>query len=307
MAHDHDSRLSRRSFALVAATVPVTAACTKKRPASEEGAAVVTPLAAIAQPTLIRVASVPTAVEGNLLPTLIRTFEATSHFRVELVSSPDVYELARAGRVDLVVSHYGHKHAEEFVMGGFGEWPRTLFSNQMALLGPPSDPAKIRGLTDAGEAFKRIAAAKAPFIVNHIDGVRYLTEILWNAAGQPARGDWYIDSERAKVDAVTLASEKRGYTLWGLTPFNRTAANEHPPVLEPLVTADPLLQRMLVSILVKPARIAGVNDTGARALEAFLLAPATQARIREVRYPGGADIAWVPGGRHNRSAILPKG
>lgn len=260
----------------------------------------------VTSPTIVRVASVPTAVEGNLLPTLIALFEKEAPYKVELVSSDDVYGLARAGRADLAVSHYGHKNAEAFVMEGFGEWPRTLFSNQMALLGPPSDPAKVRGLDDAGEAFRRIAATKSPFIVNHIDGVRYLTEVLWNLAGRPDRAGWLFDEGRKKDDAIRYASEKGAYSCWGLTPFLRLQAGPSLK-LEPLVLADPLLQRMLVSIVVKPTKIAGVNAAGARAFETFLLSPATQAKIREVRYPGAQAVQWVPGGRHNRTAILPMG
>ena len=75
--------------------------------------------------------------------------------------------------------------------------------------------------------------------------------------------------------------------------------------LEPLVLGDPLLQRMLVSIVVKDSKTAGVNGSGARALQTFLLSPATQARIRDVRYPGAEGVQWVPGARHNRTAILP--
>src|SRR5262249_31605033 len=137
------------------------------------------PASAAPAPSVVRVASVPTAVEGNLLPTLATEFEKQSPLKVQLVASDDVYGLARNGLVDLAISHYGHRDAEAFVMDGHGEWPRTLFSNQMALLGPAADPAKVRDLVDAGEAFRRIAASKSPYVVNHIDGVRHLTEVLW--------------------------------------------------------------------------------------------------------------------------------
>jgi tungstate transport system substrate-binding protein len=253
---------------------------------------------------VLRVVSVPTAVEGNLLPTLASEFEAHSSFKVQLTSNDDVYGAARRGEADLAISHYGHKNAEAFVMEGWGEWPRTLFSNQMALLGPPSDPAKVRDLQDAGEAFKRIALAKAPFVVNHIDGVRYLTEVLWNAAGRPDRAGWMLDEDLRKDDAIRYASERGAYALWGLTPFLRLH-HEHRLNLEPLVVADPLLQRMLVSVVVKEEKSRGVNAAGAKAFQTFLLSPATQARIREVRYPGAESVQWVPGGRHNRTAILP--
>ncbi len=67
-----------------------------------------------------------------------------------------------------------------------------------------------------------------------------------------------------------------------------------------------LLQRMLVSIIVKPSKVSGVNAEGANKLQSYLLAPSTQARIRGISYPGHKHVTWVPGGRHNRTAMLPK-
>ncbi len=299
--------LPRRDFltltggGLVASALPLAAAgC--KRPDGASGGDAQAPHSA----TLVRVASVKTAVEGNVLPELIAEFERLTAYRVKLSVGEDIYDWAREGRVDQVISHYGHRDAEAFVLDGFGEWPRTIFSNQMALVGPPDDPAKVRGLDDAGEAFRRIAATKSTFVLNDIEGIRYLTEILWNAAGKPDRAGWFVDEQHKKDDAILVASKLGGYSFWGLTPFLRVKA-QLPLQLEPLVLADPLLQRMLVSILVKPAKVAAVNEAGARALEAFLLAPATQARIRTTRYPGETRVCWVPAGRHNRTAILPKG
>jgi tungstate transport system substrate-binding protein len=213
-----------------------------------------------------------------------------------------VYDAARAGKVDLVISHYGHHDCEQFVLDGLGEWPRTVFSNQMALVGPPSDPAKIRGLVDAAEAFDRIATTKSPFVLNDLDGVRYLSEILWHAIGRPARDGWWLDDKHQKEDAMVVASRLGAYSLWGLTPFLRTH-RQMSLQLEPLVLADPLLQRLLVAVVV---RVPGSNIDGARALQAHLLAPATQARIRTTRYPTDERVCWVPAGRHNRTAILPK-
>jgi tungstate transport system substrate-binding protein len=257
------------------------------------------------EPTIVRVASVKTAVEGKLLPALIEQFEREQPYRVRLTTGERVYDAARAGKVDAVISHYGHKDAEAFVLEGLGEWPRTVFSNQMALVGPPSDPARVRGLDDVGEAFHRIAETRSPFVLNDIDGVRYLTAILWNAAGRPDRTGWFVDARTAKDEAIERASALGGYTLWGLTPFLRMQ-EARKLALEPHVLGDPLLQRMLVSILVKPGGVRRSNTAGASAFQSFLLAPATQAAIRTIRYPGQRVVSWVPAGRHNRTAVLPK-
>jgi tungstate transport system substrate-binding protein len=307
---DHRSRtpLDRRDF-LALAGVGVVASglmdgCSKKDAPAFAASSVPDTGSSIMH--LVRVASVKTAVEGNVLPELISDFEKASHYKIELAPGEDVYTWAREGKADLIISHYGHREAEAFVLDGLGEWPRTIFSNQMALVGPHSDPAGVRGLEDAGEAFRRIAASKSKFVLNDIEGVRYLTEILWNAAGRPDRAEWFLDEGHRKDGAIERASEMGAYSFWGLTPFLRLSG-QAPLKLEPLVLADPLLQRLLVSVVVMPGKVPGVNADGARALQAHLLSPATQAQIRSIRYPGDQRVCWVPAGRHNRTATLPKG
>ena len=128
--------------------------------------------------------------------------------------NPDLYNSARAGHVDLAVSHYGHRDAEQFVMDGLGEWPRMVFSNQMALVGPASDPAKIRGLEDAVEAFKRIAATNSPFVVNEIDGIRYLVEVLWNG-GRQTGSQRLATRSQARRRALREAEKLGAYIVLG--------------------------------------------------------------------------------------------
>jgi tungstate transport system substrate-binding protein len=264
------------------------------------------PHAAVDRST-VRLASVPTAVEGGLLPPLLVDFEEATRLKVSLtVATKEVYDLARAGCCDLVVSHYGHEHAEAFVQEGWGEWPRTICSNQGAIFGPTDDPAGIRGMTSAVEAFRRIAGVRVPFIVNNLDGQRYVANVLWHSAGAPARESWWIDAGESRADALDLAAEKRAYALWGLTPFAR-AKKERGWALEPLVYGDPLLQRLMVTIIVQREKVTTVNTEGARALQNFLLEPSTQAKMRSITYPGLSQSSWAPAGRNNRTAILPHG
>src|SRR5205085_3554476 len=144
-------------------------------------------------PSLIRVATVVTPYESGLLPALFDTFKKQVHYQIQVTAQNDVYSPARAGKIDLVISHYGHTDVHTFVLDGYGEWPLTVFSNQLALVGSPDDPARIRGLTDVVQAFRQITQAHAPYIVNNSPGLVYLTNILWDAAGQPAKGSWYVD------------------------------------------------------------------------------------------------------------------
>src|SRR5215212_2426208 len=124
----------------------------------------------------VRLASVTTIADGGLLEPLVAGFAAESGYEVAVHTGEDIYERARTGEADLVLSHLGHRGVRAFVAEGLGQWPRAVLFNQTALLAHPSDPADVRGAADPVEAFRRIAAAGAAFIVNDIDGQRYIVE-----------------------------------------------------------------------------------------------------------------------------------
>ncbi len=238
-------------------------------------------------------------VPDELLRPLLPDFQKQTGLRADIVyTGNNPYAFARAGKADLVISHYGHKGVEPFVTEGLGLWPHPVFANQMVLLGPPGDPARVRGLTDVAEAFRRIAASKSYFLSNSGAGAKYLEEILWKSAGIHEKGSWYLDTKSEGSQAARDAAHKGAYVLWGLPPFLRLK-RQGPLDLEPLVVRDSILQRIMVAVVVNPKKVPGVNAHGAVAFQDFLIAPATQARIRAFRYPDFDQQTWWPAGRHN--------
>src|SRR5215203_4061731 len=255
--------------------------------------------------SLVRLSSVVTPKDGGLYDDLLPDFERQTGYQVELTTGEDVYGPARNGQADVILSHYGHEDAQTFVQDGLGQWPQTVFFNQHTLLGPPSDPARLQGLTDLVEAFRRIARTRSPFVVNNTEGIKYLTDVLWEAAGSPAKEGWYSDQGVQGQNAIAKAAQQGGYVLWGLTPFLRSQKQNRLD-LQPLVLNDPLLQRIMVTVAVNPKKVSGVNATGAEAFQQYLLEPATQARIRAFRLPGIDEQIWWPAGRNNAGYALPK-
>ncbi len=263
------------------------------------------------QPKVVRVAAVITPESSGLLRQLLADFEKQTGNSVVVDSRQDVFGLARDGKADLVIAHYGHGGTEDFCTEGLGGWPRPVFSNQAALIGPASDPAGIAGSRDAVEAFRRIARKKAPFVVNNSATEKYLADVLWQAADKPDYADWYRDkglrNQAETKDAIQAAIGEKGYTLWGLVPFLKYQ-EEHPDCgMKALITEDPLFQRLMVTVVVQPEKINGVNVEGAKSLERFLIAPETQARIRAFRVPGFDGQVWWPAGRNNSGAFLRAG
>jgi tungstate transport system substrate-binding protein len=254
--------------------------------------------------SLIRLQVVNVPVDSGLLTELLPDFERTTGYRVEVDKNGDqVYDFARRGAADLVLSHYGHHGVDDFMADGLGLWPRVVFANQAVLIGPSSDRAAIRGLNDAVEAFRRIAQTRSRFVVNNAPTEKYLAQILWEAAGRPDRTGWYTDSGLRDQQAIQAAERSEAYTLWGIIPFLRFKQTTTSS-LEALVLDDPVLQRMMMTVLVNPEKVPGVNISGAFALQKYLALPSTQARIRAFRYPGVVNQLFWPAARDNIGSFL---
>lgn len=253
-------------------------------------------------PEVLRIGVVitPDVLLNDLLP----TFTQQTGYRVSMQITEGVFDLAREGKVDLVIAHFGHAGTEAFMAEGLGRWPRMVFSNQAVLIGPASDPAGIRGLTDAAEAFRRIAERGGEYFVNNAATEKYLGEVLLQAGGAPPKQRWHVDLGLRDQAAVEAAARRGAYTLWGLVPFVRLQQQRPALGMEALVVGDAMFQRVMVSIVMNPVRLPGTNYEAALAFERFLLDPRTQARIRQFRHHGLPGQTWWPAGRLNAGAEL---
>ena len=255
-----------------------------------------------ARPGTLRLSSVVTARDGGLWSDLLPIFTSETGIHVELSAREDVFTPARTGGADIVYSHYGHRDLHNFVMGGYGLWTRTVLFNLVCLLGPPQDPAGVRGVADLGEAFARIANSRASFEANNIPELVYLTDVVLGAA-RISKGSWYVNHGLSKQAAMIKASSRGAYTIWGVTPFLDIAAAKHLR-LEPLVTDDPILQRIMVTVVVSPSKVSGVDVRAANAFQRFLLSPATQSRIRAFHNKTLGRPIFFAAGRNNEAALL---
>ncbi|HSQ69279.1 MAG TPA: substrate-binding domain-containing protein [Steroidobacteraceae bacterium] len=255
------------------------------------------------QRPVVRLAAVNTPYQSGLLASLLPDFEKASGYRVELYGGSDVYRQAELGNADILISHYGKAPVEEFVTSGKGTWPRPVFSNQSVLVGPASDPAKIRGMTDPFEAMRKIVASGSHYVAPSYPVGRYLSELLLAGAGDPERGSWYTESREPKGRAMQFAEQKGAYTIWGSFPFERFR-RRHGTSLEVMVFDTPVFHRLMAVIRVSPERFTGVNSEGARALEAYLLSPATQAAIAAFREEGMDKQTWWPAAIDNNPSQL---
>lgn len=256
---------------------------------------------------VIRFLVVRTETDSGIIDDILAGFRAQGRYRVEVESGRDIYEQARKGEADLLLTHFRHAGLGAFVGEGLGLWPVTLMANVTAFLAPADDPAGIKGQTDSIEIFRRIAAAKRPFVVNGDPNSRYVLETLWHAAGKPDRQGWYMDIGIEGDAAAARAADLKGYTIWGITAVVESQKAHNRP-LQMVIPTDSMMHRFMLTVAVNPAKFpAGtINAAGAQALQAYLLSPETQARILAFRYAGIDVPPFLAAGRNNENTVVEK-
>ena len=136
---------------------------------------------------------------GHLLP--IFTRESGVVVRAVAPGTGQALDVGRRGDADVVFVH--DREAEErFVADGFGGPRRHVMFNDVAVIGPAADPARVLGLRDTTAAVRRIATARALFIGRGDRSGTLAAELrLWQQAGADpvaGRGAWYREVGQGK-------------------------------------------------------------------------------------------------------------
>ena len=186
--------------------------------------------------------------------------------------------MGEEGNADVLLVH-APASEEELMAKGFGSQRDLIMHNDFIIVGPADDPAGIKGMTVAADAFAKIAEAKATFVSRADDSGTNKKEIaIWGTAGVTPAGDWYLESGQGMGDTLRIASEKFGYTLTDRATY---LANQASLELDIMVEGDAVLLNIYHVIVVNPEKWPKVNYEGAKAFAAFLTSPETQKVIGE--------------------------
>jgi tungstate transport system substrate-binding protein len=233
-------------------------------------------------PHKIRVAIIGGMIDTGFWPDLAERFEKATggRYKIEVVAAGPKNVIAaafRRGQADLITMHASDTIIN-LAADGYARDPQPWLKNDMVIVGPHDDPAGIRNLKSAAEAFTKIAAKKAPFVVHSSLGAQEVMREILDAGEitMPSEQLTLLFTDRAR-DVLKIAAEKRAYTLVGRIPFlNGKLPNQG---LELMVRGDPQLRRPYIVAVADPSRVAGANVAGARELAEFLRRPETQAWI----------------------------
>ena len=220
----------------------------------------------------------------HILP--IFTKKTGLEVRVVAVGTGQALKNAANGDGDVVLVH-SKPDEEKFVADGWGVKRYDVMYNDFIIVGPAADPAKIAGLKDAAQAFKQIAAAKAPFASRADDSGTNKAEIkLWQAAGVDAKaasGSWYLETGSGMGATLNFAVGKNAYTLTDRGTWLSFANKDDFKVL---VEGDPKLFNQYGVILVNPAKHPNVKVKEGQAFIDWLIGPEGQAAIASYKIDG---------------------
>jgi tungstate transport system substrate-binding protein len=268
---------------LLAACRPVQApaagaaepAATATAAAAEETAAAVPS----GDPNKLIIATTTSTADSGLLDVLLPAFE--QEFGVDTdyvaVGTGQSLKLGEDCNADVVLVH-ARAREDEFMNNGFGSRREDVMYNDFVIVGPASDPAGIKGMTDAAEAFKAIAAAEATFISRGDDsGTHTKEQSVWKKAEIEPSGSWYVSAGQGMGAVLNMANEQQAYTLSDRATY--LARSQEGLDLEILVEGDPALFNPYGVIVVNPENCPNVNADLANKFADWIISVPTQEMI----------------------------
>ncbi|MCE9606871.1 MAG: substrate-binding domain-containing protein [Planctomycetia bacterium] len=262
--------LSRCWLLALLALLPASGCSSDTKPAKQQASAAAT----------ITLQTTTSPRDSGLLDYLLPKFREQSGIDVKVVAvgSGQALENSRRGDGDVIISH-SPEAEQKFMDDGFGVSRRPLMENDFIIVGPATDPAKVKGLKSAAEAVRTISEAKAPFVSRSDESGTHVKEkSFWKSAKVEPSGDWYVRAGLGMADALRMADEKQAYTL---TDRGTYLALREKLKNVPLVEGDPALINRYSVIVVSAAKHPGLHQPEATKFADFLLTPETKKRIGE--------------------------
>ena len=223
-------------------------------------------------------ASTTSAEDSGVLNEFVKRFEKAYPYDVKAVAvgSGAALFMGRNGDADVMLTHEP-KAEKEFMDTGSGESVDKVMHNDFIIVGPASDPAGIKGMTDAAAAGRKIVEARAPFVSRaDASGTNAMEMSVWERAGVRPAADRYTETGQGMDQTLRIADQKKAYALTDRATFIVLGDSVS---LEKLVEGDRSLVNQYCVTVVNPARFGRINHAGAVAFRDFLLAEGTQNMI----------------------------
>lgn len=254
------------------------------------------------EPSIIVQSTTSTANSG-LYDHLLPAFQDKSGIQVNVVAVGTGQAIRNAKNCDGDVLLVHAKLAEEnFVELGHGLKRSDLMYNDFIIVGPPADPASIKGMTNAVLALQKIANSGGIFASRGDDSGTHKKELaLWQKTGidpTEASGGWYRETGSGMGATLNTAIGMKAYAM---TDRATWISFKNKDDFSVLVEGDEALFNQYGVTLISPERCPNVKAQASQAFIDWLLSEEGQAAIAGYRIDGqqlffpNAEISDITG------------
>jgi tungstate transport system substrate-binding protein len=226
----------------------------------------------------LRLATTTSVQDSGLMPYLLQVFEKRCGCKVDVIAvgSGQALKLAINGDVDMVIVH-DPAAEKQFLEDGWGINHKTFMMNDFVILGPQSDPARIKGMKSAAQAFSSIQKTNSLFISRGDDSGTHKRELdLWQKAGGKPAPPWHMEIGQGMGAVLTMANEKQAYTICDRATYRSRGGQLN---LKVLVEGDPDLLNYYSAMQVNPTRFPSAKNILSGQMIGWLCSPEGQKRI----------------------------
>lgn len=267
---------------------------------------------ALAEDKILKMSTTTSTQASGLLDVMLPELEKDTGIKVKVIAKGTGAAIRDGmdGNVDIIFVH-AKAREKDFVNKGFGTKRYAVMHNDFVILGPAGDPAKIKGMTDAPAALKKIAGSKAFFVSRGDDsGTHTKEQALWQKTGlqlenvtntivkkgkkrevsfvhPSGSGDWYLSIGQGMGKTIMLADEKQAYTLADRGTYIKYKFGRDVPVeLDVLCEGHALLANPYGVIPISPQKHPHVKNKLAEEFAQWLVSDRGQAVIADYRLLG---------------------
>jgi tungstate transport system substrate-binding protein len=170
-----------------------------------------------AKPTSLRLATTTSTADTGLLDAILPIFEKANNCKIDVVAvgTGQAIEIGRKGDADVLLVH-ARASEDLFVSDGFARQRYDVMYNDFVLVSPKTDPAAVKGMATAKEAFKAIMDKQALFVSRGDKSGTNTKELsVWTSltVTPTTSMKWYNAIGQGMGDTLIFANEQNGYTL----------------------------------------------------------------------------------------------
>ncbi len=261
---------------------------------------------------IIKMSTTTSTQASGLLDVLLPELEKDAGIKVKVIAKGTGAALRDGmdGNVDVILVHARERELK-FVEQGYGTKRYAVMHNDFIIIGPPADPAGLKGSSDAIAAFKKLAATRSRFVSRGDDsGTHTKEQSIWKKTGLTMEtkttliekkgkkreltfihphglGNWYWSIGQGMGKTLTLADEKQAYTMTDRGTYIKYKFGREVPIeLDILCQGDPVLANPYGVIPIDPQMHPHVKYELAKEFAEWLVSERAQTVIANYRLLG---------------------